>query len=115
MRDLAGQPDLALEALEVLGRAMHDVAGQGLDGHHFVELRIGGAVDDAHPAAADDLFDAIAIGEERSRLQVLHRHHRRRGEARLGTVDAQCVRGRGAAHRAHHARGQADQRHRGDR
>ena len=52
VRDLAGQADLALEALQILRRARHHIARQRLDGHRFVELRVGGLVDDAHAAPA---------------------------------------------------------------
>ena len=51
-------PGLALEAGEAF-RVFGEALGQDLDGHLAAELAVGGAIDDAHAAGAELLFDAV--------------------------------------------------------
>ena len=66
MLERRGQPGLRLEAghgvrvLRVLGR-------DDLQGHRALEFRVGGLVDQTHPAAVEDALDAVP-GEQRARL-----------------------------------------------
>src|SRR5207253_11090266 len=67
MSDLPREPDLAFESLQLFGRAGHHIAWQRLDRHLFVELCVGGLVNDSHSSAAEDLLDAVSVGEEGGR------------------------------------------------
>src|SRR5262249_37655728 len=61
VRDLAGEQELVLEALD---RARIGLAADGLERDLPVELAVAGAVDAAHPALADDLQDLVAVTEQ---------------------------------------------------
>jgi hypothetical protein len=69
MRDLARNPDLAVETFEQPG-----IAGGGfrekLQGYRLVELEIDGAIDLAHAASADQTENAVAIGQDRSGVKA---------------------------------------------
>ena len=68
VRDLARHAHLAVEALEALGVAL-ERARQELEGDRLLELQVVGAVDLAHPAAAEQADDAVALGEHRARAR----------------------------------------------
>ena len=70
VRDLARQPHLAVEPLESV-RLRADAAGQELEGDRLVEAQVVGAVDLAHPAAADQADDAVAAGQHHARYEPL--------------------------------------------
>ena len=66
-----GEPRLAQEALaEPL--ALGELAGDHLQRHRPFEAEVGGAVDDAHPAAGDQRVDPVA-GDGRADGEVCHR------------------------------------------
>ena len=54
-----GEAGLAQEALAEAG-PVDQLAGDHLQRHRPVEAEVGGAVDDAHAAARDQLFDPVA-------------------------------------------------------
>ena len=65
MRDLARDPDLAVEAFEQPG-----IVGGGfrekLQGDGLVELEVDGAIDLAHAASAHQTENAVAVGQDRT-------------------------------------------------
>ena len=63
VRDLPGHPHLAVEAREPLAVRVEAV-GQELEGDRLLELQVVGAVDLAHPPAADEPDDAVAAGQD---------------------------------------------------
>ena len=88
MVDRRRQPGLALEAL---AKALVDrqLGCDELERDRALEGELGGAVDDAHPAAPDQLVDSMP-GEDGPRLEV-QRHTRRYTVARrsaTGGADA---------------------------
>ena len=94
VRDLARHTDLAVEALQALGVAL-ERAGQELEGDRLLELQVVRAVDLAHPAAAEETDDAVALAEHRAGREPLPRpgagRARRAGRAGRGAAP----RGRG--------------------
>jgi hypothetical protein len=70
MVDRRGHARFALEALAKLGIAGM-VAGDHLQRDGALEVQLHGAIDDAHPAACDDLFDAAAA-QQVARGQLGH-------------------------------------------
>ncbi len=67
--DLAGETDLALEALRHL-RVLREVGPQDLDRDHLVEAAVARLVHHPHPAAADRLQDLVAAVEQDARSQI---------------------------------------------
>src|SRR6185436_13362269 len=62
--DAPRQDDLAAERLAPLGR--HAIGADALERDLLIELQVAGAVDDAHPAEAQNRVDAIAVPEDRA-------------------------------------------------
>jgi len=82
MVELAQRLALAQEAFEEAGVVRQGVGVEGLDRDGFAGVRVGGAVDLAHPPAAEQVavrvFDPVAIGN----LQTLaHVPSTRRGQS----------------------------------
>jgi hypothetical protein len=99
VRYLARDPHLAVEARE-RGAVERELLGQKLQGHGLFELEVVGAVNLAHPAAAEQSDDAVAFVE-----------HRAGDEARVvnrGVMNREGARGaRRAARRGGARRGDA--------
>ena len=73
MGDQAGDADLAVEALEQ-ARIARRLLGQELERDGLAEREVGGAIDLAHAAAAQQADDAIAAAEQRAGNEAaLHR------------------------------------------
>ncbi len=70
VRDLPRHAHLAVEALEAPGVAL-ERARQELEGHGMLELQVVGAVDLAHPAAAEEADDAVALAEDGAGREAL--------------------------------------------
>jgi hypothetical protein len=89
VRDLARHADLAVKALQALGVAL-ERAGQELEGDRLLELQVVRAVDLAHPAAAEETDDAVALAEHRAGREPLPRpgagRARRAGRAGRGAA-----------------------------
>ena len=94
VRDLPGHPDLAVEAGEPLAVRVEAV-GQELEGDRLLELQVVGAVDLAHPAAAEEPDDAVAAGQDRAGHEPLAAGAP--GPARGGPLAARGRRRRGGA------------------
>ena len=87
MRDLARHAHLAVEAFEqplVLGGLL----GQEFQRHRLAERQVGGAIDLAHAAAAQQSDDAVAPAQQRSRDEAafVGAGRRRRGDVRYGSA-----------------------------
>ncbi len=65
-----GEPRLAQEALAE-AVAVGELAGDHLQRHRPLEAEVGGAVDDPHPAAGEQLFDPVA-GDLRADREFPH-------------------------------------------
>ena len=63
VRNLAREPDLALEPLERARIFTEHLLLERLDGDHFTELGIDGLEDDAHATHAEHLLHLVAAGE----------------------------------------------------
>ena len=110
--DLARHPHFGMELRQARGIAI-DVGGQELERDRLSELQIVGAVDLAHPAAADAPDDPIAAAEQRSGRKApmvdgagRGQPSRRRWRARVARVHAAaaaraglCLRDRGEPRR----------------
>src|SRR5437870_6457018 len=96
MGDLAGEPDLLLEALE-RDAAPHERFGtERLDRHRLLQLAVERPVHHTHPAHPEDLLHLVAVGEQRARAQPASR---RGTDGRAGALE--LLRGRGPR-RGHH-------------
>ena len=71
--DVARRDRLPLEAGDDVGHR-RPLGQQHLEGEELAQVQMLGAVDDAHPALAEDRVDAVAVGHD-----VAHRQRARRG------------------------------------
>ena len=78
MGDQARHADLSVEALQqaLIARCLF---GQELQSDGLPQREVGGAIDFAHPAAAQQTDDAVAPAEQRSRNEASFVFRRRRG------------------------------------
>jgi hypothetical protein len=104
MRDQPREPDFLMEPRKPVS-AMRDLARQELESHSLSELQVLGAIDFAHPAAAQQADDPIAAGQHRTRneLRAVERVRRRQPIGRGQRRRLRCVNA-GAACRAVAAR-----------
>ncbi len=65
MGDLPGDPHLVEEALQSTG-VLLELLRKELERHRLAELQVVGAVDLAHPAAAEQTDDAVSLPKHRS-------------------------------------------------
>ena len=71
VRDLARHAHLAVEAGRGARRRRSSAVGQELEGDRLLELQVVGAVDLAHPAAAEKADDAVAPAEDGAGREAL--------------------------------------------
>ena len=65
MRDLAGDADFAVKALQQV-LVLRGFLGQELQRHGLAQREVGGAIDFAHAAAAQQSDDAVASAQQRA-------------------------------------------------